>query len=197
MVSVPRSPTLLHETPALLPRPLRRLRARAGAGRPPCAACCGCSFWACHADMKGFRGGCKAVARPPSQGIPRGFRARLQGIPRGFRGIPGDSAAIFGDSAPSSVVCQHILRRAQRSCACYRNVQGMHICWPPGRSPRHHRWVCTCLVGKPENFPEQPPFNILEGDRQPASELLVSPRAWPRARNRSRIQRYNFKQSWC
>ena len=188
MDSVPRGVSLLHETPALLPRPLRRLRARAGAGRPPCAACSGCSFWACHADMKGFRG----VARLSRDLRARGFRGDSAPVCRGFR---GDSGGFRGIPRPFSGIPRRlalyasIFSSAQRSCACYRNVQEMHICWPPGRSPRHHRWVCTCLVGKPENFPEQPPFNILEGDRRPASELRVSPRAWPRTRNSRRIQR--------
>ena len=137
---------------------------------------------------QGIPGGCKGGARPRSQGIPRGFRARFQGIPRGFRGIPGDSAAIFGDSAPSGPVCQHSLRRAQCSNACYRNTLKIHTCWPPGRSPRDHRWVCTWLLAKPEIFPEQPPFNILEHDRRPASELRVNPRVWPRMGRSLRMQ---------
>ena len=131
--------------------------------------------WPSPGRYQGILGVHKAGARPRSQGIPRGFRARFEGIPRGFRGIPGDSAAIFGDSAPSVPVCQHSLRRAQRSSACYRITQKIDTCWPPGRCPRDHQWGCTWLLAKPEIFPEQPPFNILEHDRRAASELRVNP----------------------
>ena len=112
-----------------------------------------------NASEPGDAAGLPRLCPGDSAGIP-GESGGFRGHVRGFR-ISRHCASAH---SPVSIEFLPMLQKRIENAELVAN----------GAVSATQRWLHKWPVTKPENFPEQPPFNILEHDTRPASELRLT-----------------------